>query len=40
MLYQARAVLGELRIEEQQWNQEVSEEKIDVKILASSLKAN
>jgi ABC-type transporter Mla maintaining outer membrane lipid asymmetry ATPase subunit MlaF len=27
MLYQARAQLGELRVEEQQWNQEVNEEK-------------
>jgi len=27
MLYQARAVLGELRVEEQQWNTEVNEEK-------------
>lgn len=27
MLYQARALLGELRIEEQQWNTEVNEEK-------------
>jgi hypothetical protein len=27
MLYQARALLGELRIEEQQWNQEVNSEK-------------
>lgn len=27
MLYQARALLGELRIEEQQWNAEVGEEK-------------
>lgn len=27
MLYQARAMLGELRIEEQHWNSEVTEEK-------------
>jgi hypothetical protein len=27
MLYQSRAMLGELRVEEQQWNQEVTEEK-------------
>jgi hypothetical protein len=27
MLYQARAMLGELRVEEQQWNTEVNEEK-------------
>ncbi len=27
MLYQARAILGEFRIEEQQWNVEVQEEK-------------
>jgi hypothetical protein len=27
MLYQARAMLGELRIEEQHWNEEVKEEK-------------
>ena len=27
MLYQARALLGELRVEEQQWNTEVNEEK-------------
>ncbi len=27
MLYQARALLGEFRIEEQQWNVEVQEEK-------------
>lgn len=27
MLYQARALLGELRVEEQHWNQEVNEEK-------------
>ena len=27
MLYQARALLGELRVEEQHWNAEVNEEK-------------
>ena len=27
MLYQARALLGELRIQEQQWNQEAQQEK-------------
>ncbi len=27
MLYQARAMLGELRVEEQHWNQEVNQEK-------------
>ncbi len=27
ILYQARAMLGELRVEEQHWNQEVNEEK-------------
>jgi hypothetical protein len=27
MLYQARALLGELRVEEQHWNQEVNIEK-------------
>ena len=27
MLYQAKAMLGELRVEEQQWNTEVNEEK-------------
>ena len=27
MLYQARALLGELRVEEQHWNTEVNEEK-------------
>lgn len=27
LLYQARALLGELRVEEQHWNQEVNEEK-------------
>lgn len=39
MLYQARALLGELRIEEQQWNEEVKEEKARKKELTDFAKA-
>lgn len=38
MLYQARALLGELRVEEQQWNQEVQEEKARKKELTDFAK--
>ena len=39
MLYQARALLGELRIEEQQWNEEAKEEKSRKKELTDFAKA-
>lgn len=39
MLYQARALLGELRIEEQQWNVEAQEEKARKKELTDFAKA-
>jgi hypothetical protein len=39
MLYQARALLGDLRVSEQQWNQEVSEEKARKKELTEFAKA-
>lgn len=39
MLYQARALLGELRIEEQQWNTEAQEEKARKKELTDFAKA-
>lgn len=39
MLYQARALLGELRVEEQQWNVEVQEEKARKKELTDFAKA-
>ena len=39
MLYQARALLGELRIEEQQWNQEAMQEKEAKKNLTDFAKA-
>ncbi len=38
ILYQARAMLGELRVEEQHWNQEVNEEKARRKDLAEFAK--
>ncbi len=38
MLYQARALLGELRVEEQHWNGEVGEEKTRRKELAELTK--
>lgn len=38
MLYQARALLGELRVEEQQWNTEVQEEKARKKELTDFAK--
>jgi hypothetical protein len=38
MLYQARALLGELRIEEQQWNTEAQEEKARKKELTDFAK--
>lgn len=38
ILYQARALLGELRVEEQHWNQEVNEEKARRKDLAEFAK--
>jgi len=38
MLYQARALLGELRVEEQHWNGEVTEEKARRKELAEFTK--
>ncbi len=38
MLYQARALLGELRVEEQQWNVEVQEEKARKKDLTDFAK--
>lgn len=38
MLFQARALLGELRVEEQQWNQEVTEEKARRKELTDMAK--
>jgi len=39
MLYQARALLGELRVEEQQWNVEAQEEKARKKELTDFAKA-
>ncbi len=39
ILYQARALLGELRVEEQQWNQEVTQEKERRKELGEFAKA-
>lgn len=39
LLYQARALLGELRVEEQHWNGEVNEEKGRRKELADMTKA-
>ena len=39
MLYQARALLGELRVEEQAWNTEVTEEKNQRKALTEMAKA-
>jgi hypothetical protein len=39
LLYQARALLGELRVEEQHWNGEVNEEKGRRKDLADMTKA-
>lgn len=39
MLYQARAILGDLRIQEQQWNEEVKEEKARKKELTDFAKA-
>ena len=39
MLYQARALLGDLRIQEQQWNEEVKEEKARKKELTEFAKA-
>lgn len=39
MLYQARALLGELRVEEQQWNVEAQEEKARKKDLTDFAKA-
>lgn len=39
MLYQARALLGELRVEEQQWNQEVTQEKERRKEISEFAKA-
>ena len=39
MLYQARALLGELRVEEQHWNGEVNEEKARRKDLGELSKA-
>ena len=38
MLYQARALLGELRVEEQHWNTEAQEEKARRKELADHAK--
>lgn len=38
MLYQARALLGELRVEETQWNQEAQEEKARKKELTEFAK--
>jgi hypothetical protein len=39
LLYQARALLGELRVEEQHWNGEVNEEKGRRKELGDMTKA-
>ncbi len=39
MLYQSRALLGELRVEEQQWNVEAQEEKARKKELTDFAKA-